>query len=109
MTGYVWGMPVNGMGGMPVTVARGERVELAMRNVTLMAHPMHLHGHSFQVSEINGQRFSGAMRYSILMPRKTTVKVIFDANNPGLLAFHCHNLYHMVAGMFATVVYDGFA
>ena len=108
MTGYVWGMPVNGMGGMPVTVARGERVELAMRNVTLMAHPMHLHGHSFQVSEINGQRFSGAMRYSILMPRKTTVKVIFDANNPGLWAFHCHNLYHMVAGMFATV-YDGFA
>jgi FtsP/CotA-like multicopper oxidase with cupredoxin domain len=62
MTGYVWGMPVNGMGGVPVTVARGERVELAMRNVTLMAHPMHLHGHSFQVSEINGQRFSGAMR-----------------------------------------------
>ena len=109
MTGYVWGMPVNGMGGVPVTVARGERVELAMRNVTMMAHPMHLHGHSFQVSEINGQRFSGAMRDSILMPRKTTVKVIFDANNPGLWAFHCHNLYHMVAGMFATVVYDGFA
>jgi FtsP/CotA-like multicopper oxidase with cupredoxin domain len=86
------------MGGVPVTVAKGERVELAMRNVTMMAHPMHLHGHSFQVSEING-----AMRDSI-----TIVKVIF-ANNPGLWAFHCHNLYHMVAGMFATVVYDGFS
>jgi FtsP/CotA-like multicopper oxidase with cupredoxin domain len=48
--------------GVPVTVAKGERVELAMRNVTMMAHPMHLHGHSFQVSEINGQRLSGAMR-----------------------------------------------
>jgi FtsP/CotA-like multicopper oxidase with cupredoxin domain len=109
MTGYIWGMPVNGMGGVPVTVAKGERVEVAMRNVTMMAHPMHLHGHSFQVSEINGQRFAGAMRDSILVPPKTTVKVIFDANNPGLWAFHCHNLFHMVAGMFATVVYDGFA
>jgi FtsP/CotA-like multicopper oxidase with cupredoxin domain len=91
MTGYVWGMPVNGMGGVPVTVAKGERVELAMRNVTMMAHPMHLHGHSFQVSEINGQRLSGAMRDSILVPPKTIVKVIVDANNPGLWAFHCHN------------------
>ena len=42
------------------------------------------------------------------MPPKTTVKVVFDANNPGLLAFHRHNLFH-IAGMFATVVYDGFS
>ena len=109
MTGYIWGMPIYGMGGVPVTVERGERVELIMRNVTMMAHPMHLHGHSFQVTEIAGQRLSGAMRDSILVPPKTSVKVVFDANNPGLWAFHCHNLFHMVAGMFATVVYDGFA
>ncbi|MGB8708411.1 MAG: multicopper oxidase family protein [Methyloceanibacter sp.] len=109
MKGYIWGMPVNGMGGVPVTVAKGARVELAMRNVTMMAHPMHLHGHSFQVTEIAGQPLSGAMRDSILVPPKTMVKVIFDANNPGLWAFHCHNLFHMVAGMFATVVYDGFS
>ena len=43
------------------------------------------------------------------MPPKTTVKVVFDGNNPGLWAFHCHNLYHMVAGTFAPVVYDGFS
>ena len=40
---------------------------------------------------------------------KTTVKVVSDASNPGLWAFHCHNLFHMVAGMFATVVYDDFS
>jgi FtsP/CotA-like multicopper oxidase with cupredoxin domain len=40
---------------------------------------------------------------------KTTVKVVFDASNPGLWAFHCHNLFHMVAGMFATVVYYDFS
>jgi FtsP/CotA-like multicopper oxidase with cupredoxin domain len=45
------------------------------------------------------------MRDSILVPPNTTVEV--NANNPGL--FHCHNLFHMVAGMFAAVIYDGFS
>jgi FtsP/CotA-like multicopper oxidase with cupredoxin domain len=109
MTGYVWGMQVHGMGGAPVTVKRGERVELAMRNVTMMAHPMHLHGHNFQVTEINGQKFPGAVRDSVLVPPRATVKVVFDADNPGLWAYHCHNLYHMEAGMFTTMVYEGFS
>jgi FtsP/CotA-like multicopper oxidase with cupredoxin domain len=108
MAGYVWGMQVHGMAGAPVTVKRGERVELAMRNTTMMAHPMHLHGHNFQVTEINGQKFPGAVRDSVLVPPMTTVKVVFDADNPGLWAYHCHNLYHMEAGMFTTVVYEGF-
>jgi FtsP/CotA-like multicopper oxidase with cupredoxin domain len=108
MSGYVWGMAVHGMEGVPVTVERGERVELVMRNTTMMAHPMHMHGPSFQVTEINGQAFAGAVRDVVLVPPRTTVKVVFDADNPGMWAFHCHNLYHMAAGMFATVVYRGF-
>lgn len=108
MMGYVWGMEVHGMGGAPVTVAKGERVELVMRNTTMMSHPMHLHGHSFQVTEINGQPFPGAVRDTVLVPPRTTVKVVFDADNPGLWAYHCHNLYHMEAGMFTTLVYQGF-
>ena len=107
MMGYVWGMEVHGMGGAPVTVAKGERVELAMRNTTMMSHPMHLHGHSFQMTEINGQSFPGALRDTVLVPPRTTVKVVFDADNPGLWAYHCHNLYHMAAGMFTTLVYEG--
>jgi len=109
MAGYVWGMQVHGMGGAPVTVKRGERVELVMRNATMMAHPMHLHGHNFQVTEINGQRLEGAVRDSVLVTPMATVKVVFDADNPGLWAYHCHNLYHMEAGMFTTVVYEGFS
>ncbi len=109
MMGYSWGMPINDMAGAPATAARGEHVELVMRNATMMSHPMHLHGHSFQVTEINGQRLSGAVRDSVLVMPKTKVKVVFDADNPGLWAFHCHNLYHMAAGMFATLVYDGFS
>jgi FtsP/CotA-like multicopper oxidase with cupredoxin domain len=79
-----------------------------MRNTTMMSHPMHLHGPSFQVTEINGQSFAGAMRDTVLVTPRTTVKVVFDADNPGLWAFHCHNLYHMEAGMFTTLVYRGF-
>jgi FtsP/CotA-like multicopper oxidase with cupredoxin domain len=96
------------MTGAPVTVAQGERVELVMRNETMMAHPMHLHGHSFQVTEINDRKFSGAIRDTILVPPRATVKVVFDADNPGIWAYHCHNLYHMAAGMFTTMVYRDF-
>ena len=109
MMGYVWGMPINGMEGLPGTVDRGERVEIAFRNTTMMSHPMHLHGHVFQVVDVNGRPIAGAVRDTILVAPRATVKVVFDADNPGLWAFHCHNLYHMAAGMFATLVYRDFA
>ena len=109
MTGYEWGVGVHGMQALPVTVDKGQRVELVMRNTTMMAHPMHLHGHSFQVVGVDDRRFPGAMRDCVLVPPMTTVRVAFDADNPGLWAYHCHNLYHMAAGMFATVAYRGFS
>src|SRR4030095_8476856 len=84
MSGYVWGMAVHGMEGVPGPVEKGERVELVMRNTTMMAHPMHMHGPSFQVTEINGQAFAGAVRDVVLVPPRTTVKVVFDADNPGI-------------------------
>jgi FtsP/CotA-like multicopper oxidase with cupredoxin domain len=89
----------------PLAVAQGERVELLFVNQTPMPHPMHLHGHEFQVVEINDQRFSGAVRDTVLVPPGHRVLVAFDANNPGLWAMHCHLLYHMDAGMFTTVRY----
>jgi FtsP/CotA-like multicopper oxidase with cupredoxin domain len=109
MMGYTWGMTINEQGGLPATIEKGQRVELVMRNRTMMAHPMHLHGHVFQVVEINGKPLHGAVRDSVLVGPGATVKVVFDADNPGLWAFHCHNLYHMAAGMFATVVYRAFS
>lgn len=107
MMAYYWDMPVDGMPGLPATVNRGERVEIIFRNLTMMSHPMHLHGHVFQVTQINEQPIDGAIRDTILVPPKTTVKVAFDADNPGLWALHCHNLYHMAGGMFSTLVYRG--
>jgi FtsP/CotA-like multicopper oxidase with cupredoxin domain len=89
----------------PLPIARGERVELVMINRTGMSHPMHLHGHQFQVVEIDGKRYPGAVRDTVLVPPGRRVVVAFDANNPGLWAFHCHLLYHLDTGMFTTFRY----
>ncbi len=86
-------------------VKRGERVEITMVNKTMMSHPMHLHGHSFQVVAVNGKRFAGAMRDTILVTPKTSVTIAFDANNPGWWFYHCHNLYHLAAGMATSLKY----
>lgn len=107
MSGYLWS--INGVvwnkDVPPLTVAQGERVEMEITNRTLMPHPMHLHGHRFQVVEIDGERFSGAVRDTVLAPPGKRVVIAFDANNPGWWAFHCHLLYHQAAGMFTTVKY----
>jgi FtsP/CotA-like multicopper oxidase with cupredoxin domain len=89
----------------PLPIAKGERVELVLVNKTPMPHPMHLHGHPFQVVEIDGQRFAGAMRDTVLVLPKGRVVIAFDADNPGWWAFHCHLLYHLEAGMFTTLRY----
>jgi FtsP/CotA-like multicopper oxidase with cupredoxin domain len=107
MARYVWSLNnvVWNKDTPPLLVAKGERVALAMTNKTMMPHPMHLHGHVFQVVEIDGHRFAGAMRDTVLVPPGKRVVVEFDADNPGTWAFHCHLLYHMDAGMFQTVHY----
>jgi FtsP/CotA-like multicopper oxidase with cupredoxin domain len=102
MEGYAWGMTPDS----PIAVSKGDRVELQIRNQTMMAHPIHLHGHRFQVVGIGNQpRFSGAVRDTVLLPPNATVTVAVDAENPGQWAFHCHHLYHMAAGMMTTFGY----
>jgi FtsP/CotA-like multicopper oxidase with cupredoxin domain len=107
MAGYVWS--INGVvwnkDVPPLAVTKGQRVELLFDNRTPMPHPMHLHGHTFQVVEINGERFAGARRDTVLVTPGARVVVAFNADNPGWWALHCHLLYHMDAGMFTTVRY----
>lgn len=107
MMGYIWSINniVWNKDVPSLPIAAGERIELVMINRTGMSHPMHLHGHEFQVVEIDGKRFPGAVRDTVLVPPGRRVVVAFDANNPGLWAFHCHLLYHMDAGMFTTLGY----
>jgi len=91
------------------TVRAGQRVHVTMTNRSAMAHPMHLHGHPFQVVELNGKPLAGAVRDTVLVPIMGSVTVAFDADNPGRWPLHCHNLYHMLTGMMTEVVYEGFA
>lgn len=105
--GYAWSLDWSGDRGVAASLRRGERVEVTMTNPTTMAHPMHLHGHRFQVVAIGGERRAGAMRDTVLVPAQGSVTIAFDADNPGEWPLHCHQLYHMAAGMMTTLRYAG--
>jgi FtsP/CotA-like multicopper oxidase with cupredoxin domain len=106
MVGYDW--TINGKqweNHEPLLVKRGERVAFDIFNHSMMTHPMHLHGHHFQVLAIGGYLLAGAMRDTVLVPPMSAMRIAFDATNPGRWLFHCHNLYHMAAGMMTEVHY----
>jgi len=91
----------------PMQVKKGQRVCMTILNHNADAHSMHLHGHSFQVVEIDNQQISGAMRDTVQTARGQcrTIKICFDANHPGVWPFHCHMSWHLAAGMLTTLEY----
>jgi FtsP/CotA-like multicopper oxidase with cupredoxin domain len=91
----------------PLMLTKGQRVEIDLLNRTMMAHPIHLHGHVFQVIAIEGRPIQGAVRDTVLVMPMGRVRLAFDADNPGRWALHCHNLYHMVTGMMTEFRYQG--
>lgn len=106
MAPYVWSIDDLVFGQhKPLLVGDGQRVVVEMVNKSHMAHPMHLHGHHFQVVGLQGRPISGAMRDTVLVPVGETVRIAFDADNPGSWPFHCHNLLHMATGMMTEVAY----
>ncbi|MFO1059127.1 MAG: multicopper oxidase family protein [Dongiaceae bacterium] len=110
MAPYGWGIDGRGWADRrPLRVTRGQRVVIEMVNETPMAHPMHLHGHHFHIVALNGEPVAGALRDTILVPPRGTVRVALDADNPGRWLLHCHNLYHMATGMITELVYEGVA
>ncbi|MDQ0958123.1 FtsP/CotA-like multicopper oxidase with cupredoxin domain [Streptomyces sp. B4I13] len=84
----------------PILIEEGRRVRLDFVNDTTMWHPMHLHGHTYQLGG-SGPRKDTA----IVLPKKT-LSVFFDADNPGQWMLHCHNAYHGEAGMMTNVAYQ---
>jgi FtsP/CotA-like multicopper oxidase with cupredoxin domain len=106
MASYVW--TINGRvwdQHQPLEIKLGQRVEVTLMNMSMMAHPMHLHGHHFQIVAINGQPLAGAVRDVVWLPPMRSITVAFDATNPGEWAFHCHHLYHMARGMMTSLKY----
>jgi FtsP/CotA-like multicopper oxidase with cupredoxin domain len=87
----------------PIKLRFGERVRLSFTNETMMAHPMHLHGMFVQLE--NGQPAEKLPnKHTVLVPPGGSYSVLLTADEAGEWAFHCHLLYHMMAGMMAKVV-----
>jgi len=100
MQPYVWTMNGQTWGNhVPVTARSGERVELTFHNMSMMSHPMHLHGHAFQVVAINGNRFAGAVRDTVLVPPMAQVTIAIDAGEAAPWMLHCHHMAHLASGM----------
>jgi FtsP/CotA-like multicopper oxidase with cupredoxin domain len=83
----------------PLLVEEGQRVRLDFVNTTAMWHPMHLHGHTYQLGDAGPRKDT-----AIVLPGQA-LSVSFDADNPGRWMLHCHNAYHGEAGMMALVAY----
>jgi FtsP/CotA-like multicopper oxidase with cupredoxin domain len=93
INGAVWGQH------QPITARSGERVVLSFHNMSMMAHPMHLHGHVFQVVGLNGRRVAGALRDTVHVPPMSMVDVALDAGEAARWMLHCHHMPHLATGM----------
>ncbi len=92
--------------GIPVTA--GQRVRMRFVNESMMYHPMHLHGHTSQVvlsAPAGGVGRPGARKDTVLVPPMATVVWDFETDNPGRWIVHCHNDYHLNAGMATFLEY----
>ncbi|MBV1916675.1 MAG: multicopper oxidase domain-containing protein, partial [Sphingomonadaceae bacterium] len=77
-------------------------VRVKLINDTMMAHPIHLHGHFFEL--VNGaDQAHQPRKHTLVVQPGGTARFDLTANEPGDWAFHCHLLYHMHAGMFQIV------
>ena len=103
MGAYVW--TINGRTydqTVPLTIRAGQAGRLRITNHSMMSHPVHLHGHSFQIGPAGG---SGPRKDTVLVPPMAGVNADFAASNPGAWMIHCHNAYHAEAGMMTRLEY----
>ncbi|MHA7664685.1 multicopper oxidase family protein [Mycolicibacterium sp. HS_4_1] len=107
MMKYDWG--INGRpfdNRQPLMVRQGQRAAITFTNSTTMWHPMHLHGHTFQVLQASeGEVRRGPRKDTLIVLPKQKATVALVADNPGDWMLHCHNAYHQEAGMMTTLDY----
>ncbi|GAA5047120.1 copper resistance system multicopper oxidase [Erythrobacter westpacificensis] len=105
MERYMWsfdGKQFSAVTDDPIRFGFDERVRVKLVNDTMMAHPIHLHGHFFEL--VNGAgMMNQPLKHTVIVQPGGTATFDLTANEPGDWAFHCHLLYHMHAGMMQTV------
>jgi len=108
MNRYIWSM-----NGVPLSEADNIKINnkevtrITFNNLTMMHHPMHLHGHFFRVLNENGEY--SPLKHTVNVPPMQKMTIEFYGNNGdeyGNWFFHCHILYHMMGGMARVVSYD---
>ncbi|MED0685334.1 multicopper oxidase family protein [Anoxybacillus ayderensis] len=95
----------------PINVKKGDIVKVKLVNSSPMdVHPMHLHGHFFQVLSKNGKPVTGSplIKDSLNINPGEEYVVAFQADNPGNWMFHCHDLHHASAGMVTELKYKDY-
>ncbi|MEZ5117505.1 MAG: multicopper oxidase family protein [Candidatus Nanopelagicales bacterium] len=103
MRDYVW--TINGRTyaeTVPLTVESGQAARLRIRNMSMMPHPLHVHGHTFQLGPAGGR---GPRKDTVLVPAMGGIDVDLVADNPGRWMVHCHNGYHVEVGMMTRLDY----
>jgi FtsP/CotA-like multicopper oxidase with cupredoxin domain len=88
------------------TVRQGKRYRLTMNNNSGDTHPVHTHRHTFEVVKIGDKTTSGVMKDTLNMPRFSTAKIDFIADDPGPTLFHCHHQDHQDEGFMGLIRYE---
>jgi FtsP/CotA-like multicopper oxidase with cupredoxin domain len=104
MERFMWefdGIKMNEAMDKPIAFRTGERVRVNLINDTMMNHPIHIHGHFFELVTGHGEYGPRKHTVNVMPGGKVTFDITADA--PGDWAFHCHLLYHMLAGMMRVV------
>ncbi|WP_026956679.1 multicopper oxidase domain-containing protein [Algoriphagus vanfongensis] len=102
---YIWSM-----NGVPLAEADKIKIEggkvtrITLNNLTMMHHPMHLHGHFFRV--VNDQGEYSPLKHTVNIPPMQKITIEFEGTEEGDWFFHCHVLYHMMGGMARVFSYD---
>ncbi len=81
----------------PLHIRKGQRPTITFDNPTMMYHPIHLHGHTFQLIKADGS--PGARKDTVIVLPKQKMVAVLVADNPGLWQLHWHNTDHEEAGM----------
>jgi FtsP/CotA-like multicopper oxidase with cupredoxin domain len=81
-------------------MTKGKSYVIRMENQTAFDHPIHLHGHTFQVLTRNGEALKHLeLRDTVMIRPRQRIDIGFVADNPGRWMLHCHILSHVQAGM----------
>jgi FtsP/CotA-like multicopper oxidase with cupredoxin domain len=83
----------------------GRRYRLKFRNASDDIHPLHLHRHSFELTQVAGRATAGVIKDVVMLGGFQELSVDFVADNPGLTLFHCHQQLHMDFGFMALFKY----